>query len=383
MNSLPNVSDRIDSSTTIVIPPDPYDEWLSLPVPGTSPDPRFEVRRAEEHEFERVYDCVDAAFGTKRPREAYDWMYRQNPYGRAQVWITIEKASDRLVKTGANYPWPIWRGREVIVGTLSGDSATVPDWQRKGLSRVRRAVRRSHPWQGKRCSIAGPNENSRIVSIKDGEGHEILGRLPGGAIPLQLADETSRLPRALRTALNRTLDGVMTGWRAVSLRHRDPAVRLEHLQRFTPEFDAVTLSTMDFAGYWSPHSWKFLNWRYLDHPTETHSALALLRDETPIGYTVVRHTGSRAALVEFAVADTDAGAANQLLVGAIDLARSAGCVVLTFFATPAWRHWRLFHRAGMIPVPTNNYLEASYDLDPEGSLDSRNWQLTPGDRDYH
>ena len=80
----------------ILVPADPYEEWLSLAVPEPSPDPRFEVRRAEDHEYELVYDCVDAAFGKKRPRAVYDWLYRDNPYGRAQCWITIEQCREQF-----------------------------------------------------------------------------------------------------------------------------------------------------------------------------------------------------------------------------------------------------------------------------------------------
>ena len=61
----------------IEIPPDSLDEYLSLPIGLTCTDPRVEVRRVSEGEFERVYECVDAAFGTKRPRAAYDWLYRR------------------------------------------------------------------------------------------------------------------------------------------------------------------------------------------------------------------------------------------------------------------------------------------------------------------
>jgi hypothetical protein len=37
----------------------------------------------------------------------------------------------------------------------------------------------------------------------------------------------------------------------------------------------------------------------------------------------------------------------------------------------------------MLPYKTNNWFEVSYDADKEGALDFNNWQVTPGDRDYH
>ena len=366
----------------ILVPADPYEEWLSLAVPEPSPDPRFEVRRAEDHEYELVYDCVDAAFGKKRPRAVYDWLYRDNPYGRAQCWITIEQSSGRILKTGANYPWPIWKGDEPVVGTLSGDSATLPEWQRKGLSHVRRPVKRSHPWQGKRCGFAGPNENSRIVSERDGQGDKLLGSMLGGVIPLGLG--TSDSPSgALRALADRSIMAAVRGWQKLALPAGRSEFRVEVLPRFTPEFDAITLEHMRFSGYWCPHSWEFLNWRYLDHPGEAYTALVLLNGETPCGYAVIRHTNQRAILTEFAVSEHDPAHGACLISATADLARESGSAALAFYSTSSWRHWSLFRRAGMVPVPTNNHLEANYDLDAEFSRDARNWQLTPGDRDYH
>ena len=65
----------------IATPEDPFDEWMRLPAPGKPDDDRFEVRRAAPQEYERIYDLVDLAFGRKRPRELYDWLYRENPSG--------------------------------------------------------------------------------------------------------------------------------------------------------------------------------------------------------------------------------------------------------------------------------------------------------------
>lgn len=386
MSSIRNGSEAgdPDPATEIRIPEDPYDEFMRLPVGKSSSDPRFDVRRAAEQDYEQVYDCVDAAFGRVRPRAHYDWLYRQNPYGRAQVWVTVERASGRILKTGANFPWPVWRGLEAIPGSVNGDAATVPEWQRKGLSEIRRTVRRSHPWQGKRCSISGPNENSRAVSVKDGTAHKILGSLPGAVLPLRVVQnpERSRLPAPLLAMSNRMLDGVISAWHALAL-HEAADLRIEPVPRFGAEHDPVTLRTMLFSGYWCPHSWRFLNWRYLDHPVESYETVGLWRSDVLLGYAVVRVTGPRATLAEFAIDVDDPGAAKTLLSGAIDLARQAGCTALTFFGTPSWRHWRLFRLAGMLPVRTSNFMEISYDLDPEGSLNPRNWQLMPGDRDYH
>ncbi len=370
----------------IETPPDPFEEFMRLPLGQESDDPRVDVLRARPEQFERIYDCVDAAFGTRRPRALYDWLYLRNPLGTARVWIVVEKTTRQIVKTGAFYPWPIWRGNEPLMGSLAGDSATLPEWQRKGLSRPRRIVRRSHPWSGKIATIAGPNQGSIVVSQKAGEGNSILGALTGGVAVLRGGPvlEKAGLPSWLASPAGLLANGVSSSWRSVALRKASRvAGRIETVGRFTTDYDDVTESTMAFPAYWSPHNADFLNWRYLDHPTEQYVGFALVEDDRPVAYSVLRIDGNEATLSEFAADTLPGERAIKLLDATLQAAREAGCAYVTFFGTPVWRHWGLFRRAGMLPYKTKNFLDATYKVDEENSQKIENWQLTPGDRDYH
>lgn len=378
----------------IPIPADPFDEFMRLPTTRESADPRFDVWRATEQDYERVFDCVDESFGRRRPRAVYDWLYRRNPYGRARVWVVSERATGRLLKTGAYFPWPVWRGDQPLPGSLCGDVATVPDWQRRGLSKIRREVRRSHPWHGSICTIAGPNEGSRVVTTKAGEAESILGALPGGVAVLRPKPVLERfgIPRPLIPLGSGAISGLASAVRAVALRPRAArakatdnaaALRVEPCPRFEDAIDDVTERTMAFPAYWCPHPAAFLNWRYLDHPVESYSAFVLLEGESPIGYSVLRIAGEDATLSELAVASSPRTHGALLLHRTLEIAREAGCATVRFFAPPVWRHWGLLRRAGFIPYRTKNYLDVSYQADKEGALDLRRWQLTPGDRDYH
>ena len=370
----------------IATPPDPFEEWLRLPLGQLSDDPRVDVVRARPEQFEAIYDCVDAAFGTARPRALYDWLYRRNPYGTARVWITVDKTTQKILKTGAFYPWPIWRGNEPLMGSLSGDAATLPEWQRKGLSRVRRIVRRSHPWSGKIATIAGPNQGSIIVSQKAGEGNSILGALTGGVAVLRGGPvlEKAGLPRWLALPAGSLANGLFSAWRSVALRNSSRAAgRIETVDRFTTDYDQVTERTMAFPEYWAPHNADFLNWRYLDHPTEEYVGFALVEDDRPVAYSVLRVDGVEATLSEFAAGVVPGEEAVKLLDATLDAACEAGCAYMTFFGTPVWRHWGLFRRAGLLRYRTKNFLDATYKVDEKNSQKIEHWQLTPGDRDYH
>lgn len=372
----------------IAIPEDPFDAFHLRPAEKFSTDPRFTVRQALEADFEGIYRCVDAAFGKTRPREAYEWMYLKNPYGRALVWVVEDNATKEIVKTGAKFPWPIWRGDTPVPGAVSGDAATLPKWQRSGLSHIRREVRRSHESSGKVCAISGPNEGSRTVSVKAGESDEILGRLSGGLFLLDaktlFADKAPQVPDFLLSIAGGGANLLHAVWPKPILRAlQNTNYRLESIKTFSNDVDAITLKTMAFRGYWCPHNAEFLNWRYLQHPLENYKGFVLYKDDAPVAYSVLRMGGVQATLSEFAAPQDDPQIAAELLRRTIAIAGQAGCGYINFFGPPAWPHWSLFKRAGMLPYRTNNWFEASYDSDKEAVLDYNNWLVTPGDRDYH
>lgn len=378
MNSIPTPADR-------------FEEWLHAPLGREDcEDPRFAIRRATPADYERIYDTVDRAFGRKRPRAVYDWLYRRNPFGLARCWITTLRSTGELLKTGADFPWPIWRGREPLPGVVGGDAATLPDWQRKGLSRLRRPITRSHPWYGEVCSIAGPNEGSRAVARDAERSDQLLGFLPGGIRPLHARAllERVRVPAPLARVLGGTSDALLAGWDGLALRtdaDGRSGGRIEELRRFDGAFDDLTLRCMSFPMFWSPHNADFLNWRYLDHPGESYRAFALVEDERPTAYAVLRldREGDGATLAELVAPRAPSAHARGLLRHALTLARDAGCAYLAFFGTPSWPHWPALRRAGFLPYRSPNFLEASCrSLGPEVTR-MESWQLGPGDRDYH
>jgi hypothetical protein len=53
-----------------------FETWFRNNQASVRSEGRYEARAVRPEEFDRIYDCVDDAFGTQRPRAAYDWLYR-------------------------------------------------------------------------------------------------------------------------------------------------------------------------------------------------------------------------------------------------------------------------------------------------------------------
>jgi len=343
---LPRVADR-------------FEEWFEAPLRAESSDPRFEARRAHPSEFERLYDLVDAAFGVKRPRSVFDWLYRENPGGVAHCWVVEEKRTARLVCQGALWPWPLARGSEPRPGYLNGDLAVAPDWQRKGIAEIRRKACDRHPLDAARIRIGWPNEKTRGGYRKHGRADALVGPLLEGRFRLG-GDRPPSWRRLINTLLCRGL-------------------RVEDLTRFDSACDALTGPNMAWPGFWCPHDSEFLNWRYFAHPTRSYRAMAVLGGDDPAGYCVLRTEAREALLMEFAA--PEAGAAPRLLLRrALDTAREAGCRHLAFYAPPGWRHWPLFRAAGFAQRDSGRCLTI-HGTDVPDAYRIEGWQILPGDCD--
>ena len=149
------------------------------------------------------------------------------------------------------------------------------------------------------------------------------------------------------------------------------------MTRFDAGFDALSWRAMRWEGFWFPRDSEFLNWRYPGHPHREYRSLVLLKgNEDPAAYCVLRLDGRRATVMEFAASD---GVEANLLAAACRGAREAGCDRLEVFATPGWKCWSVFHRAGFLERSSLHHLFLRTRAEAESHLEQ--WQLLPGDHD--
>jgi GNAT superfamily N-acetyltransferase len=359
---------------------DRFQEWLHAPASLESTHPRFDIRRAVPAEFDKIYDLVDEAFGFKRPRSEYDWMYRRNPSGTARCWVSFDRASGRLIGSSASWPWPMARGEYCVEAVLRGDAAVAPGWQRQGIGALRTEVWRSHAWYTKGIELSWPNEKSRAAGVKRGRAAAIIGPAPEAALMLNTKAYLTEhnLPALVSAAGGAAVDTALRAWRRLVLRVQS-RLAVEAVRRFESSINEVTQRCMAWPGFWSPHDADFLNWRYLAHPTAQHLAFVLLDGCKPAGYYVLKIDGRTSWLMEFVAPVSPRRVASALLLHVIETARGAGCTRLRFSAPPKWRHWKLFHLAGFLPVRSQIYLWTAGE-EPE-LRQLTNWQWVPGDMD--
>jgi hypothetical protein len=359
---------------------DRFEEWLRAPAPLESKHPRFDIRRAVPAEFDRIYDLVDDTFGVKRSRSQYDWIYRRNPGGTARCWVVFDRTSGRLVHSRASWPWPLARGTRCLDGFLNGDSAVARESQRQGIHGLRSDAVNSHAWQPKTVAIGWPNDISRQFWTKR-RATQIVGPFAKAILLLNakryLAEH--KWPTLLSAAGGAVIDTALMAWGKVVLRNH-AGLAVKAVRRFESSFDEVTERCMTWPGFWSPHDSDFLNWRYLEHPSVQYLAFALMDSCKLAGYYVLKIDRQASWLMELVTPVSPRRLAAALLLHLVETARSAGCTYLSFSAPPKWRHWKLLHSVGFLPVHSDVYLWL--EGEEPGLRQLPMWQLVPGDMDW-
>lgn len=335
--------------------------WRRAPLVRPGADPRFEIRRLGAESFEAVYDLVEAAFGKRRPRALFDWLYRRNPLGPARCWALADH-DGALVSTRTAFPWPTAFGERRIEGWLGGDLATAPAWQghavRNDLADTVKA--QWPPWDV--IAFSWPNAISLRRIARRGWGTRPLGPVPRLVLSL-------RRGPSLRASFLRRL-GARTR----------RAVAVHPVRRFDGDFDRATRRGMAWGGVWFPHDADFLNWRYLDHPTREYHARAVFQGDQPAGYCVVALDGPKAMLMELVTAAGDERHRSALLEAALGLAREAGCERIVAPCTPGWRHQSYLRAVGFGDARSRTQIVVSASS-PAWCCDLRLWQIAGGDHD--
>jgi len=359
-----------------------FEEWYRTALPDQRGDANFEVRRLHHSEFHQVYDLVDEAFGRKRSRAEFDWLYRQNPLGFARCWAAVERHTGRLASAVPQIPWPLALGEERIDGMMWVDWVTAPRWRHRKLGDLINPLWQHDPWMQRCVGMSWPNEKSRRWYEKYGKEGPPLGPLPLRALPLRNARRFLRArgwPALLAAPAGFAANGLLRAWSRIAVAsgaHRAVA----EVGRFDSAFADAIRGCMTFPSFWSPHDPDFLNWRYLDHPTRRCVAFAC--GDAPAGFCVVQLDGKRAILMELVAPPArDGRVALALLHRAIGTARAAGCAQLESFAPPRWPHWRLLRRLGFVTLPSHEFMRPTAQREIPGLYQIENWQLVPGDKD--
>jgi hypothetical protein len=310
----------------------------------------------------------------------YDWLYCQNPHGRARVWLATD-STRAVVGMLSAVPRRFFLRGEEVEGWILADCCMAEGYRSLGpaLTLQRRCLQEAAA-RGIRFCCDFPSASMMAVYGRLGIpafGWMIrLARPLGGRAAAAGGDPRRRPARARALAL--------LGGRALDAVHGIVAARpgaTPHDGRCGEEFTQLARrAARDTACV--ARSADYLNWRYIRHPLHRHRLLTVRRDGGLLGYAVICEEGDEGHLVD--VCNAGVPAVDWALLRAV-LRRFASRRVATAHAS-LWQHSGLatrlrrlgFWQRDRVPVvvfpPSGSALG-------NGLADPQAWHLAHGDRE--
>jgi hypothetical protein len=271
----------------------------------------------------------------------------------------VADAGDRLAGQNAMVPVRIAHEGKAILGLLSLDTATDPDYERQGI--FTSLARQLYAEESSEAPLVFgfPNPISAPILYKRLDWVE-LRPYPLFVRPLGSVGGPVRAWRAELAPLAALVDRIAPAAglieRAIARREEARGAAVRSLDRFGPWADELWQSLAPALGTAVIRDAAYLNWRFCDAPAApTYRRLALHRHGEPVGLVVTAvvpwRGGAMAYLMELMVPAEDTSGARLLLAHAIVDALRGGALALNAVVTRRHPHRGTLLRAGFLPVP--------------------------------
>lgn len=341
------------------------------------------IRDADVHaEQEAILDVLRDGDLPHATPEHYEWLYLRNPDGPARAWVVTDDRSGKIIGAAAAFPRRLHVQGRTVLGWNLGDFCIRKDHRALGpaLALQRACVA---PVLSGEVGIAYDHPSDVMVAI--------YRRMKLGTdTPVTRFARLLRVDEKVRSVLPdgwiaRTVSGVANAALRVAARGRrrespGPAEVLGG--RFDERADTLDTAIAGDVAISGVRDSRYLNWRYLDHPSLPFEATVIERDGRLLGYAVFRVHGTTAV-----VADLNSGGdrtVDDALIGHVEESlRRRRVGTLSVPAIPGTARAEWLQACGFSARESTPMVVVTA---PGGELervanDSKNWFYSDGDRD--
>ncbi len=287
----------------------------------------FEVRMADlEADREAIINCLFRHLTPHSDNRRFDWLYCQNPFGRAKCWVASE--GGELVAVLAAFPREVYgRGGRQQAFVL-GDFCIDPHHRSLGPAiRLQRAGIEALVDGGACCWYDFPSRT--MTSVYHRIGLSPAGNQVRMALPIRLDKKVAQ--RVAVRPVAQVLSAI--GNAALALRSRRPLKDeievTEQTGNVGREFTAFAEQVNARWGTCVVRSSEYLNWRYRSHPYAQYKIAVARRGAELAGYIVFAQEGDMMRVVDLLVGD-DPSAFEHLLYKVVTEARAEGVSTVSF-----------------------------------------------------
>jgi predicted N-acetyltransferase YhbS len=321
----------------------------------------WSIRPATAHDRSAILQLMQRAFGPEQQPEQHwlqrwDWIFLKNTADLPMYYLVAD-AGERLSGQYAMMPVRLQHEGKPVLGLLSLDTATSPDFARQGVfTTLAKQLYESAATEAP-IVFGFPNANSapgfyRRLDWVELQPFPLLIRPLGNARALlrawqpRLAPLTS--PIAFLTPLLRVFE------HAVRLASERGPSRVRTLENFSGWADDLWDELSPDLGTCAVRDAAYLNWRFCSSPY-AYRRYALHRGAGPVGFAVTTlhpwRVGKIAYLMELMAPKSDGAGARLLLAHALLDAAREGATAIVTVATRRHPHRRAMLQSGFFPAP--------------------------------
>jgi predicted N-acetyltransferase YhbS len=218
-------------------------------------------------------------------QERYDWIYQNNPHGKALSWAVRDTASGSVIGAASLFPRKMNLNGQTVTAGIAGDFAVNQEHRGSNLAiRLQRAVT-ARVTDNEVALIYGiSNEKSEPVQRR--VGYVLLGKMDRWAKVLKTT-------KYLKTSLlggfvSKPLDLVMKNLSKEARCRRAKGYSIYESNSFDQRFDRLWKRASRQFNIIGERSKDYLNWRYGQSPHRSYHIFSLIKedDQEICGYLV-------------------------------------------------------------------------------------------------
>lgn len=311
----------------------------------------------------------------------FDWLYRENPHGKAHVWVGSDTKGNVAIGAAAAFPRRIYFDGQEALSWVLGDFFVDDQYRSLGPAlRLQRACLEVTESNGGLFCYDFPS--ATMVAVYQRLGFAVTGKMLRLAKLLRVdrrVRETIAIPVAQRalTAVGNTLlkyapTRVMPDQSLEIAVHEGPC---------DEEFSILAREQGGRLGICLQRSAEYLNWRYVNNPLARYEFITARRRGSLKGYAIWTQAGEDASVVDL-FGENDPAIVKGLLAEICGHLTRCGVMTLSVWLNELhlWLSWcsemgfRVRESAPVVCIPARSLGKAV-------NLSSKRWFLMQGDRD--
>lgn len=318
--------------------------------------------------------------------DRFEWLYLNNPHGKARVWLVVDKKSNEPVAFTCALPRLMSIESKRLVCWNCGDFSVDKKYRTLGVAlKLRRKAKECVDHGEIPALYAHPNDRMKLIHEK--VGHAFIGEMQRYVKLLKVDSQVQKriknnmiahfitfFVNALIYVVDEFLfDGGDSRYR----------IKIYKDSLFGDEFDELNKKSSHWYSLIGDRSSQYLNWRYHDNPLQSYERLVVRREGQLVGYIIYMVEGRNAVFKDI-LCDPNSDLYNVMVCHWIKSLRQRGIDSISSIFMNSNPVIRVFEKYGFKKRPevssVYGYSGDKSDLSEIWNAGDK-WYMTVGDRD--